>query len=86
VCGDFNGPPQVAGSKLLESKLTDAFEQAGNGYGYTTPTKAPLVRTDRIFLSKNLTTQTIWSPAVDTPKSTPASTHAPVEVDVTMPR
>jgi len=72
VCGDFNGPPQVSGSKLLTAKLQDAFEQSGNGYGYTTPAKVPCVRTDRILMSADLTAQTVSNPAWS------SSTHLPV--------
>lgn len=79
LCGDFNGPPQVSGSKLLTAKLQDAFDQSGNGYGYTTPTKTPYVRTDRVLMSKDLTAQTVDNPAWS------SSTHLPVLVSIQLP-
>lgn len=76
VCGDFNGPPQVSGSRLLTAKLQDAFDQSGNGYGFTTPTKFPYVRTDRILLTKGLTASTVSNPEWS------SSTHLPVLAQV----
>lgn len=80
VCGDFNGPTQVSGSRLLSTKLRDAFDDAGNGYGYTTPASAPCERADRILLGSGVSAESIWSPSLES--TAPASTHLPVVADL----
>ncbi|WP_281613388.1 endonuclease/exonuclease/phosphatase family protein [Flammeovirga sp. SubArs3] len=35
VCGDFNEPPSAYGYSLINKKLTNSFNNAGQGLGYT---------------------------------------------------
>ena len=52
--GDFNGTPQAPLGNVLSRHLEDAFSQAGMGYGYTFPSRCPLVRLDRVMLTPGL--------------------------------
>jgi endonuclease/exonuclease/phosphatase (EEP) superfamily protein YafD len=54
VGGDFNAPPHDDALAFLRSRLSDAFEEAGNGWGATGTNEHPLFRVDQIWVSKSL--------------------------------
>ena len=76
VVGDFNASPhdwafaRVAGAR---GGLTDAFRQAGRGWGATYHRRLPLVRIDHVLASREWTVVRARVPAVG------ASDHRPVE-------
>jgi vancomycin resistance protein VanJ len=56
VAGDFNTPPCGAIYGSLREQYRDAFSEAGMGWGYTYPARAPLLRIDYVFHSDGWTT------------------------------
>ena len=54
VCGDFNDSPLSYTNRLLESRLTNAFVQAGFGLGISYNQNKFYFRIDNILISKNL--------------------------------
>ena len=54
VCGDFNDSPLSYTNRLLESRLTNAFIQAGFGLGISYNQNKFYFRIDNILISKNL--------------------------------
>lgn len=51
LIGDFNSIPNTKTHRILNGKLTDCFEKAGDGMGYTYNSRLPLWRIDFIFVS-----------------------------------
>lgn len=51
VAGDFNTPPAGMIYGKLTARFGDAFAERGRGWGYTFPSKHPLLRIDYIFHS-----------------------------------
>jgi len=49
VCGDLNDLPYGNTYQRLKSKLNNAFEDAGTGFGFTYNGKIPFLRIDNIF-------------------------------------
>ncbi len=54
VCGDLNMPPRGLAYRRLCSDLQDAFDCAGSGFGYTWPSRVPIMRIDYIWASRDL--------------------------------
>ncbi len=50
IGGDFNTPPGDAVFALLSPDFSDAFQQAGRGWGRTILNEKPLLRIDQIWL------------------------------------
>jgi vancomycin resistance protein VanJ len=55
VAGDFNTPPRGHVYRRLADAATDAFAAAGQGYGWTFPSHAPVLRIDYVWLNRDLT-------------------------------
>ncbi|MCD4785690.1 MAG: endonuclease/exonuclease/phosphatase family protein [Candidatus Eremiobacteraeota bacterium] len=51
LVGDFNAIPNTKTHRIINRKLTDCFEKAGNGIGYTYNSRLPMWRIDFIFVS-----------------------------------
>ena len=49
VCGDFNTPPRARIHRALRAEATDAFAQAGRGWGFTYARGFPLIRIDYVW-------------------------------------
>jgi endonuclease/exonuclease/phosphatase family metal-dependent hydrolase len=49
ICGDFNAPPQTHSCRMLTDVYPDAFDAAGNGFGYTVTSDWPFTRIDHIL-------------------------------------
>jgi endonuclease/exonuclease/phosphatase family metal-dependent hydrolase len=75
VMGDLNGEPGDAALAPLRQAFTDAWEAAGDGDGYTNPSRAPRRRIDYVFF-RGLSAAT-----VDVLDST-ASDHLAVRADL----
>jgi endonuclease/exonuclease/phosphatase (EEP) superfamily protein YafD len=85
VGGDLNAPVQsVACKTLFDAGLSDAFSDAGRGYGYTygktTKLGMSYVRIDHIMISAQWQAQACW------PGNDQGSDHRPVIADLTLPR
>ncbi|MGZ0167972.1 MAG: endonuclease/exonuclease/phosphatase family protein [Planctomycetales bacterium] len=76
VGGDFNAPPRDDALALLRSRLSDAFAEAGNGWGATGTNEYPLFRVDQIWVSKSLQAASV------TAKKTLYSDHRLVVCDL----
>ena len=61
VGGDFNAPPYDDALSPLEPKLFDTFSKAGRGWGATATNNYPLFRVDQIWVSQNLTAESVTS-------------------------
>ncbi|ADV68627.1 endonuclease/exonuclease/phosphatase family protein [Deinococcus maricopensis] len=79
ACGDFNTPPRGLVDAALREQFSNAFAQAGAGFGYTFPARAPLVRIDHVWLRR------ASAVAAFVPDAR-ASDHRPLVVDVTLRR
>ena len=77
ACGDFNTPPRGQIYTGLKQTFTNAFEEAGNGFGYTFPSSLPLVRIDHVWL-RGMHARRSWVP------SSRASDHRPLVVDLAL--
>ncbi|MDO4263601.1 MAG: endonuclease/exonuclease/phosphatase family protein [Deinococcus sp.] len=49
VAGDFNTPPRGRVYRALKADSVNAWDAAGQGFGYTFPSRAPLLRIDHVF-------------------------------------
>lgn len=54
LAGDMNALPDSPEMRRLRERLTDTFEAAGEGNGYTYPVPEPLRRIDYIFVSREI--------------------------------
>jgi endonuclease/exonuclease/phosphatase family metal-dependent hydrolase len=54
VCGDFNETPYGYNYRLINSKLENAFEAAGRGFGFTYNSKMFFLRIDHQFAGNNI--------------------------------
>ena len=54
VIGDFNTPADSSRFDRLHTRLTNAFETAGRGYGSTWPMPVPVMQLDHIWTNKHL--------------------------------
>ncbi|WP_293911969.1 endonuclease/exonuclease/phosphatase family protein [Deinococcus sp.] len=50
VAGDFNTPPRGQVYRALSAELSDAWDSAGRGFGYTFSSQAPVLRIDHVFV------------------------------------
>jgi endonuclease/exonuclease/phosphatase (EEP) superfamily protein YafD len=50
LCGDFNAPPTAAPIRRIASRLHDAWDERGLGFGWTEPTNMPYARIDYVFV------------------------------------
>lgn len=55
ICGDFNQEPRGTLYTTLTKQMTDSFANKGDGFGYTFPARAPIVRIDYIWCPKRVT-------------------------------
>lgn len=55
VCGDLNDTPYSYTYQTLDKILNNAFEKAGNGFGFTYNSKFPFLRIDNQFASRCFT-------------------------------
>jgi len=62
VCGDFNDGPGSQIHKRLSEFLTDVWNIAGNGNGFTFSSTRPLSRIDYIWISKGVVAVKAWIP------------------------
>ncbi|CAN5877769.1 hypothetical protein BH23PLA1_BH23PLA1_16470 [soil metagenome] len=60
VGGDLNTPSESPLLDPLRSFLRNAFDHAGWGYGYTTPTEMPWVRIDHVLASHEFAITRAW--------------------------
>ncbi|HZY78427.1 MAG TPA: endonuclease/exonuclease/phosphatase family protein [Cyclobacteriaceae bacterium] len=54
VCGDFNETPYGYNYRLINSRLSNVFEKAGNGFGFTYNSKMFFLRIDHQFAGDNI--------------------------------
>jgi endonuclease/exonuclease/phosphatase family metal-dependent hydrolase len=54
LCGDFNETPYGNAYGSIRDRLKNAFEEAGNGFGFTLNRSPRLVRIDNQFCSENI--------------------------------
>ena len=79
VSGDFNNTPVSYGYKTIKGALKDAYQEAGNGYGYTYRYFMKLYRIDFVLYSgSKLQAKNYRTGSVD------YSDHLPVLVDIDM--
>lgn len=76
VSGDFNTPACGMIYARITGNLSDAFHQAGWGFGYTFKASQPLMRIDYVFAGKGIGVRN-----VSVPKESP-SDHRPVVADL----
>ncbi|MCE7862652.1 MAG: hypothetical protein DYG99_03820 [Bacteroidetes bacterium CHB5] len=57
VCGDFNETPYSYVYSRMRRELTNAFEERGNGFGFTLNQKPYFLRIDHQFFSKGIKLQ-----------------------------
>jgi vancomycin resistance protein VanJ len=75
LCGDFNGPPAGVRYLRMTKNLSDAWDEAGQGFGYTLPSNFPLLRVDWGLVNSKIQVTSI------APQSEIASDHRGVIVD-----
>ena len=49
VAGDFNTPPRGRVYRALSGKFVNAWDAAGQGFGFTFPSRLPALRIDHVF-------------------------------------
>lgn len=54
VCGDFNETPYGYNYRLINSRLSNVFEKAGSGFGFTYNSKMFFLRIDHQFAGDNI--------------------------------
>lgn len=79
VCGDFNTPPGALLYRRMADLATDSFRQAGLGWGFTFPRRAPMIRIDYVWCAGGVVP--VRSRAMDGE----ASDHRLVVTDVVLP-
>jgi endonuclease/exonuclease/phosphatase family metal-dependent hydrolase len=84
LCGDFNTQPGSAVFKLLEGKLRNVEKLKANGDTEKTwPSSHPLLSYDHIFISNDLTVDTVLVPTNKLTRM--ASDHLPFLVQLSLP-
>ncbi len=58
--GDFNNTPRNGLTRALSSEMTNCFEAAGWGTGWTFPSRFPMVRIDHLYTSPGCTPLRAW--------------------------
>ncbi|MDF9801033.1 endonuclease/exonuclease/phosphatase family metal-dependent hydrolase [Catalinimonas alkaloidigena] len=76
VCGDFNDLPYSYTYFTLKEHLSNAFEEAGNGFGFSYNGKLFFLRIDHQFYSEQL--QPLW---YRTHRDVPYSDHFPIQTE-----
>lgn len=79
ITGDFNTLPGTRTHLKMKEQFTDAWEVAGEGPGYTFPSRKPNRRIDYLFTSGEIAAKRAWIP------ETQASDHLPLVVDLEIP-
>lgn len=79
VCGDFNDVPYSYTYQTFKRHLTNAFEEAGNGLGFSYNGKLFFLRIDNQFYSKGLR-----AIRFETHREVPFSDHFPVRAVYTI--
>jgi endonuclease/exonuclease/phosphatase (EEP) superfamily protein YafD len=54
LCGNFNGPPTGVRYLRMTKNLSDAWDEAGRGFGYTLPSNFPLLRVDWVLVNSQV--------------------------------
>ena len=52
VGGDLNATPDMPATARISGALRDAWDQAGDGQGWTFPASAPMARIDYVFVGE----------------------------------
>lgn len=76
VTGDLNNPPRGVLYHRMLRRLGDAFGLGGLGFGYTYPTRMPVLRVDYVFVNEKLGVRRCFVPDVR------SSDHRPVVADL----
>jgi endonuclease/exonuclease/phosphatase family metal-dependent hydrolase len=79
VGGDLNATPDMPATARIAGALRDAWDQAGEGQGWTFPASAPTARIDYVFVGEG---GSIVAARVGAEGASRASDHLPVAVDV----
>ncbi|MFC2186187.1 endonuclease/exonuclease/phosphatase family protein [Fulvivirgaceae bacterium LMO-SS25] len=72
--GDFNDTPYSFSYRSFRSEYENAFEEKGNGFGFSMNSKLFFLRIDNIFISDEFTTQSF-----ETKREVKYSDHFPIE-------
>ncbi len=81
VCGDFNDIPYSYTYQRLRKRLNNAFEEAGNGFGFTLKSsKLFFLRIDNQFYDKRLNVRSF-----QTHREVPYSDHFPISAVYSVP-
>jgi vancomycin resistance protein VanJ len=78
LAGDFNTPPAGHIYGVLTRRYEDSFKEAGWGWGFTFPSKSPLLRIDYIFHSAH------WKAMECRVGARPGSDHRPVFAELAL--
>lgn len=78
IAGDFNTPPRGRCYGRIAGRYHDAFRHGGSGFGYTYPSRRPLMRIDYVFTDE-IHVRRCFVPNVT------GSDHRPVIADLVMP-
>jgi vancomycin resistance protein VanJ len=78
LAGDFNTPPSGLIYRRLTGPLEDAFARSGWGWGYTYPSRFPLLRIDYVFHSPH------WETVEARVGEQPGSDHRPVFAELAL--
>ncbi|WP_210769104.1 endonuclease/exonuclease/phosphatase family protein [Ruania alkalisoli] len=84
LMGDFNARPEAPELAPLWTVVTDAWDEAGDGSGFSFPADAPDRRIDYVTVSDGVTVLDAVVP--DTALAAQASDHRPVVIDLAVPR
>lgn len=79
VGGDLNATPEMRATARIAGALRDAWDQAGEGEGWTFPASAPTARIDYVFVGEG---GSVIAARVGAEGAGRASDHLPVAVDV----
>lgn len=79
IGGDLNAQPQTLVCRQLTDVYADAFDEAGNGFGYTITARFPATRSDHLLLGPGVRARTAFVPVVH------ASDHRPLVADLSIP-
>lgn len=79
IGGDLNAQPQTWVCRRLTDVYADAFDAAGNGFGYTITANFPATRSDHLLLGGGVRALSAFVPVVH------ASDHRPLVADLSIP-
>lgn len=79
LAGDFNTPPSGRIYSRIAARYGDSFRERGWGWGYTYPSRLPLLRIDYVFHSPE------WRVTHCEVGPQPGSDHRPLFVELTWP-